>query len=240
MSVWNLSGTSQQQAIINDALAKCDFPYDRLVAGLQKQTGNSTIVVEWSDLSRSTEASNEKSSISHVISSPENRAATLGLAWTNGRIQIDQSLINDTRLAQEVFLAESAHMVDFFYMTDADRTEVKRVMHGGSTAQDGHDWFDVGPYETWTGEAFMGQFIKSFAPTVKVTLTQFVHQQTIESTAAVRRLLLRDSVPTPPVAGVAMKFTANDVATLDKWAASPHIWRNATSAAKAWKNGQRT
>ncbi len=251
MTVFALSGTPTQNAIVQAALDACDFPFDRLAAGLQAQTGRTTIPVEWADLSsygaRGVRAAGEHDhehddewGTGHPVSDPEARAQVLGLAWTNGRVQLEAGLEQNARLAQEVFLSEGAHMVDFFYMTDADRQGITDALHGGPAAEHGHGWFDVGPYETWAGEAFMGQFIASFAPSVGVTLTQFVHRPSAESSAAVRKLLLREpeapEQPEPETDPLA-RFP---YAELDAWAGKRRAWwpryaRAAADAYLAWR-----
>lgn len=44
--------------------------------------------------------------------------------------------------------------------------------------------------------------------------------------------------PTPPSNTITRTFTVADAATLDQFAASPHVWRRATGAAGAWKRGK--
>jgi hypothetical protein len=101
--------------------------------------------------------------------------AALGLAWYSGKISIEQSLINEPDVAREVFLAEGAHMLDFFFMTSEHRRKIFSVYHEGSEDAHGHDWFDdqedVGDpnvrnpdYWSWVGESFMSGFIFAYAP----------------------------------------------------------------------------
>lgn len=234
--MWELRGTESQNRIVQDALKLCDFPFERLVDSLREQTGGRvTIPVEWADLS--TAGANaargaEEWGKGHPI---EARSAVLGLAWSNGRVQLDVRLEGDARLGHEVFLSEGAHMVDFFYMTDPDRAAVTAALHpdGGN---DGHAWFDQGSYESWVGEAFMGQFVAAFAPAVGVTLTQFLHRPTVASTSLVRQLLLREEAPGAPD----VPATPFPYEQLDRWAARVARWwpkyqRDAVSAYLEWK-----
>jgi hypothetical protein len=246
VSIFALSGTPAQQALVQSALAACDFPFDRLVEKLQAQTGRTTIPVEWADLSRYAATVSEaaaKGGHAHVhegddtadpLRAPDGRAATLGLFWYSGRIQLDLSLEAQPDLAREVFLSEAAHAVDVFYATDEERAAIAAAWH--PAGPDEHGWFDVGEYETWMGEGLMGAFCRAFAPSIPVTLTQFVHPATPEIAAVVRRVLLREPEPTPdadPLAGF-------PYAELDAWAARRRPWwsryaRVAADAYLAWR-----
>lgn len=44
--------------------------------------------------------------------------------------------------------------------------------------------------------------------------------------------------PTPNPSSTTRTFTQEELAALDEWADSPHIWRKATKAAKAWKSAK--
>lgn len=128
----------------------------------------------------------------------EYRHKVLGLAWYSGKVSLDITLINDPELAQEVFLSEGAHMVDFFWMTPTQRQDIFNAFHGSTTnpPDHNHSWFDVGPYNTWVGEAFMGGFIKAFS-NIQVSIP-FVHEPTPYVAARIRDIL--KSEPTAPTA----------------------------------------
>ena len=157
--IFELRGTPSQQALVERALARCDYPFDRLAAGLAAQAGRSVIPVEWTDLS-AYGARGHGDIEAHVLF----RERVLGLAWYEGRISIEQSLEAQPELAQEVFLAEAAHMVDFFALTDEQRAAIVRAYHG--EALDAHGWFDVGGYGEWVGEAWMAGFTLAFSDVV--------------------------------------------------------------------------
>ncbi len=224
--IWNLQGTENQQRIAREGLALCDFPFDRLAEQLRTEVGRDSIPVEWADLSRYNAAPvvayngitvenvavtwtqphnhvHEDGETAHPIERVvEGRRRVLGLAWYSGKVTLDTSLENDPRLAHEVLLAEGAHMVDFFYMTNAHRVGVINALHrdqlpasfqvdnGGPLGLDGHQcgWFDVGPYSMWVGEAMMEAFIESFSP-VQVTI-QLGHPVSPVQAIYIRRLLL--------------------------------------------------
>jgi hypothetical protein len=211
--IWNLQGTQAQQRIVRDALASCDFPFERLAPQLRSEAGRDSIPVEWADLSRYA-ASNEAAPGEHIHVHEHGdtghpiervvggRARVLGLAWYSGRVTLDLSLERDPRLAAEVFLAEGAHMVDFFYMTDQHRRAIVNTLHhdqlpdnhpiidGQPLGLDGHEcgWFDVGPYGMWVGESLMEALIESFL-NVKVTI-QLGHPVSPVAASYIRRVLL--------------------------------------------------
>lgn len=210
--IWTLQGTPEQQAIVQEALNGCDFPFERLRSNLNA-AGRLAIPVDWQDLSRyvgsSEKASTDHSHVhegndtGHPIERVVNgRSRVLGLAWYSGRVTLDQSLVSDPRLAREVFLAEAAHMVDFFYMSDWQRRAIVNALHhqqlpdntpivdGQPFNLDNHTcgWFDVGPYSMWVGEAFMEGFIESFS-SERVTIN-LGHPVSPVQAAYIRRALL--------------------------------------------------
>jgi hypothetical protein len=158
-----LQGSPAQQALVQQALDRCDFPWELLRLRLQATTGRSTIPVEWADLSRWAQAEGDAVGHQPGVHPLAPRGRTLGLAWYSGKVSLDLSLEAEPELAGEVFLAEAAHMTDFFWMSDAQRAAVYAVFHGGQTAEHGHGWFDVGGYRDWVGEAYMGGFIQAFS-----------------------------------------------------------------------------
>lgn len=207
-----LSGTEPQKKVAADALAVCDFPFERLLPSLQRE-GRQTIRVEWADLSRYT-ASTEKAGHDHVhdgdaVAHPvervvDGRARVLGLFYLppHTRIVLDLSLERSPRLGMEVLLAEAAHAVDYHYMTPDMRRAFVNSVHrdqlnpsyltddGVAFHLDGHEcsWFDVGPYDMWVGEAFMEGFVEAFAPSVPVTI-QLSHPVGWEDVAVIRYAL---------------------------------------------------
>lgn len=211
--IWDLQGTENQNAIIRTALDACDFPFELLVPKLSSTKGKVRIPVDWADLSTygaqavrgaeqgtSTHTGHHDNHVhDHSVGEYdllEYRSRVLGLAWYSGRVTMDISLERDHQLAREVFLSEGAHMVDFFYMTDEQRQAIALAFHGGDATPHGHDWFDVGSYREWVGEAFMGGFIKAFASTIPVTIP-FVHPATAPVGLEIRRILLPAPPPTP-------------------------------------------
>jgi len=180
--ILQLEGTANQQNVSKAILNRCTFPLDALIPGLQAATGRQTIPVQWSDLSHygasmanSEGHQHEGDAEAHPV---ERRERVLGLAWTNGRIELDLSLEGNLELAGEVLLSELAHMVDFFLMSPEQRVAFWNLFHykdsvaqlaPGADIQDGkdlghgHGWFDVGGYYSWAGEALMGVIVKAYS-----------------------------------------------------------------------------
>lgn len=250
MSIFHLMGNEPQNAIVRQALSLCDFPWDRMLPELQKEAGRSAIPVEWADLSRwSAKLAEAKATSGHLHVHEDGdtghaidyRNRVLGLAWYSGKISLDISMISNPALAREVFLSEGAHMVDFFYMTQQERDWLSA--HWDPADSPAIDWFDVGPYETWMGEAFMGLFCASFAPGVPVTLTQFTHAVTPQLAQDTRKMLLRQSPPPDLKAPPAPPAPAEPFPyePLDYWASRERRWwsrysRNAAQAYKNWRS----
>lgn len=193
--VWELLGTENQNRIIQDALNRCTFPFELLVPGLQAQQNKSTIPVEWGDLSvYGARMSADPSGHDHVHENGDTahpiefRNRILGLAWYSGKVSVDISLENDEPLAQEVFLSEGAHMVDFFYMSDEQRDAIWRAYHDGDDAPHDHGWFDVGTYADWAGESFMNTFCLAYSDIVP-QMDYFTHKSTPEVVIVTRQAL---------------------------------------------------
>lgn len=206
--MWNLQGTPQQWALVQQALDRCDFPFDRMSPSLQRE-GKTGIDVAWADLSRYNHngaAAHDHADGAHTVTREvDGRARVLGLFYLppHTRIVLDTSLTTRPELAWEVFLAEAAHAVDYHYMTNDMRLAVWNALHDDhqdlpavTTVDEsgdlghGHSWFD-GPagYGTWVGEAFMEAFVRSFAPTVPVTIA-LDHPTSEYAAGVIRKALL--------------------------------------------------
>lgn len=208
--IFDLQGGPYQNRIIQQAVDGCKFPFEALLPGLYQQTGKSLIPVEWVDLSRySNTVAAESSGHEHYIEPPKKsmfrkhggsdeghvvadaRKRALGLAWYSGKISIEQDLENDPRLAAEVFLAEGAHMIDFFFMDDHDRTAIFAAYHDGDPTAHDHGWFEETgnqDYWSWVGESFMGGFIQAYTDE-QVTLDSFVHKSPEAIGPVIRQIL---------------------------------------------------
>lgn len=221
--VWNLAGTARQQELVRAALTACSFPFDQLAASLARE-GKTAIDVTWEDLSRYSAQLEQKSADDHqhfhdgdaevspVIREVEGRQRVLGLFYLPPytRIVLDSSLEGAPQLAQEVFLAEAAHAVDYHHMDNEMRLAVWNALHPAAQlpagtvipesgdVDHGHSWFD-GPagYATWVGEAFMEVFVAAFAPAIPVTI-RLAHPVSSAAAAAVRAALVPEP-ETPPV-----------------------------------------
>ena len=152
--IWDLSSqTPTQRAIVESALARCDFPFDRLLPLLQSQARRSTIAVTWEPLEPYVggSAGHDHASF-HVVAA---RARVAGLAWTDGRIMLAPWLEAQPAGAVEVFLAEAAHQVDVFFLNAEQRRAIWNLFHPtseGKAHDEAHGWFET-PFSGWTGGA---------------------------------------------------------------------------------------
>lgn len=230
MSIFDLAGTEQQNGLVRQALDVCTFPFDRLADSLRAE-GRTAVRVEWADLSRRFEAFADATDIglrtalnddhSHVhdgdaVAHPierviDGRRRVLGLFYLppHTRIVLDTTLEQHPTLAQEVFLAEAAHLVDYHYMNEQHRLSIVNLLHdddlppshpvgdGVAFQLDGHtcSWFDVGPYAMWVGEAMMESFIEAFS-SLSVTIA-LGHPTSPEVATQVRRLLVPEADKAP-------------------------------------------
>lgn len=234
--VFDLSSlTENQRRIIVDAIDRTDFPWLALQSELQLEKNKSYIPVEFEDLSRyvqiaveqqhqhqRAEVSDEvrKTSTPHIHTGHFHvdeegdlghgilfRNRVLGLAWYSGRVSIDISLESEPEYAIEVFLAEGAHMIDFFYMIPNHRRDIFKIYHPDMTdeqivAHTDHGWFEEtgnNDYWSWVGESFMAGFIRAYTRlgSVQVTLDNFIHHSPVEAGKPIRKVLT-PSLPEDP------------------------------------------
>lgn len=162
--------------VIQGALNACDYPFIRI----RRRTGK-RVPVTIGDTSRSAAATaseaHDNGQAFHALNDPENRRAALGLFWLPtaehpaGRIEVSREIMDDVPLAQEVFLAEAAHAVDYGAMTDEQRTALFAIVHHGEPAPHGtHGWWEErggqNYWADWVGEVWMNLFLRSFAPSL--------------------------------------------------------------------------
>lgn len=204
---WNLQGTSTQNALVQQALDACDFPFDLMAPSLAAE-GKSAIQVDWADLSRYHDgvAVHEHDAGAHtIVREVDGRARVLGLFYLPPytRVVLDSSLVTRPLLAQEVMLAEGAHAVDYHWMVHndgmrravwnalhADHEDVTTTVPESGDVGHGHSWFDgAGGYATWVGESFMEAFIRAFAPTIPVTIA-LSHSVSSQAADEIRAALL--------------------------------------------------
>jgi hypothetical protein len=211
--MWNLAGTPAQNALVQQALDRCDFDFRKCLPSLARE-GKTAVRVEWADLSRySAVAYKPTGDHSHVhdgdaVAHPierevDGRMRVLGLFYLPPytKIVLDLGLERTPLLAQEVFLAEGAHCADYQYMTREHRRRVVNAMHrdqlppGADTADgiafnlDGHtcSWFDVNTYAWWCGESMMQMFIEGTSD-IPCTI-RLAHPVGPEDRAVVREIL---------------------------------------------------
>ncbi len=149
----------------------------------------------------------------------------LGLFWLSGRIEVHNG-IRDDGLFAEVLLSEVAHAVDQYTLTDADRNRLQQEWH--PDGPDEHTWFDKGPYETWSGEAFMGLFVAAYSD-LPVSLDQFVHGPDAATVA-----LLQSMGPAPAVRYVGCRWSQVFHREAAHWySCAAHTWTSRGDAIAA-------
>lgn len=222
--IFDLRGNPTQNALIEDALTHIDFPWERLLPGMMLQTQRTRIPVEFTDLNRYA-VSDDKPVDSHshhitdgfdsahVLFGPataleehdhDARHAALGLAWYSGKISLEQTMTPE--LTREVFAAEVAHMVDFFYLDADQRAAIFQLYHGTEVSAHEHGWFEEtgnNEYWSWVGESFMAGFTYAFSDIAPVGADWFDHPSLPEYGPRIRSIVLKEVVteepPTPPI-----------------------------------------
>lgn len=208
--MWALTGTASQNALVQQAIDRCHFDFTKCLASLAGE-GRASVRVEWADLSRYAASEGKAHDHVHVgdaVAHPvervvDGRSRVLGLFYLppHTKIVLDVGLERDPVLAQEVFLAEGAHLADYHYMTSEHRRLFVNALHtdqlppGANTDDgtafylDGHtcSWFDVGGYAWWVGESLMEAFCEATSD-VPVTIA-LAHPVGPEDRAVVRGFL---------------------------------------------------
>lgn len=146
----------------------------------------------------------------HIIHTNDNVAAVLGLFWFAGPqaplLEIHSPLVqSNPGLAQLVFLAESSHFLDYYYMLPTDKwRRVLAIYH--PNGPDSHIWLPDGRrgggnaiYKDEVGESFMGGAIMAAAPSFDISPLNFFTHPTTPAIAAQIRPLLPLAVSAPPV-----------------------------------------
>lgn len=195
-----------QRGQILRAIRRCEFDFTLCLPRLKAEQNRDKIPVTYEDLSRfNNQQVRNKNTHTHSTSDShhdgfhtiEFRNRVMGLAYYSGAVVIELSLIGHPDLAQEVFLAEGAHMVDFFVTTPEQRANLFDVFHGSNptdgpdTGQHDHGWFEEtgnNDYWSWVGESWMSGFILAYSDVV-ASFTGFVHLVDEEKAQELRRVL---------------------------------------------------
>ena len=164
--VFSLAGSATQQATVKAALARCDFPFERLKPGL-RQAGLSNVKVFWQSMGE----------------------GSLGWASTGGEVAISDSISG--LQAQRTAILELGHAVDFFYMTPEMRNQIVRLWH--PDASDNHDWFGSTRYWDQNGEAFSALFLWAFTDEEMWFDAGYSHKPSRELAAQVRAILPQET-----------------------------------------------
>jgi len=224
--IWHTTGLNVwQRPAVEAIINECTFPWKRLEPLVTQVRGEPFIPVISSDLSRFRGAADhhvhESGRLGHII---EVREQVLGLFWSDGKIEIEQS-IRDETLVKEVFLAEAAHSVDYFLpLTDAKKKSIALLLHGGII--DSHTWWEIRDYgEEYyrlMGESFMALFTLAYS-NIEPWQEAFEHKATKTMVPEVYAILgiwpatePTDPVPLPPVPEGPPSFS-NLLLRLIKW-----------------------
>lgn len=206
MGIFNVHGTAEQKAWIEEANALVRFDPNVMLPGLKAETGKSQIDVYFRNLG---------SSIG-------------GTASTDGVEELNTSL--SKLAAQQIHVMEGyAHMTDFFYLTEAQRKAIYELWH--PNGPDGHSWFEPSSYWNMVGEALMDLFVWGFTPWR--TQSSFVHKPTEAIAAKLPAIYGAVKPPLPPpqppplgtftelllkiVKGLLEQFKAQAAATPGQW-----------------------
>jgi hypothetical protein len=210
-------GTTNQNSIVVEGWAHCDFPDPLLLPGLRAKTGRSSIPVSWRNLNTQVAAQRrERSEVgSHANEGVvDGRRMTLGLFWYSGEIELDLSLEPYPLKAAEVLVAEGAHAQDRFHMTPDMRRAIWEQWHPGEqTAQHDteHGW--TVPFVDWQGgmsepgeevpyfdtgiEAWMSAFLLAYTDIEPTLDDPYAHRTTRETARAIREIVTPDLGPPP-------------------------------------------
>lgn len=209
---WNLTGTDEQQKIVQEALDKVMFPWDKLSLPGVPEIG-------WRDLNTMA-ASIVNNPLprqhEHDGDEPEplagklnGRKYILGVFYPlSARIYVDNALVDYPELAQSTVSAEIAHSVDeFLPLTDDQRTAIMRLMHSGS--EDDHTWWekvDYGAeYYSLIGESFMQAFTIAYSDMPFGNASDFVHSLRYDQIPELRKIVgIERTDATPPTETPAM------------------------------------
>lgn len=192
--------TRPQRLIIDGAIARCDFPFELCLPALHDRWGRRSIVVTWEPLEPYLGGvGHEHDESVHATAHPvQARGRVAGLAWTDGRIMLAPWLESESALAVEVWLAEAAHQVDFFFISQDQRRALFALFHHGDpTPHDDHGWFEEAGnqnYWDWVGESWMAAFTLAYSDVVPDWM-DFSHRVTAEARDTIRSIL---GVPMPP------------------------------------------
>lgn len=212
MFAWDLSGLSPDHAdVVKGALKACDYPFGRI----RRSTGKKVpvTVADLSRWNRTVAVQNHYPSDTLVLAVAVHgedvhvlagyRQQAYGLYWLPtdehpaGRVELSDKIMGSTALAQEVFLAEAAHAVDYGSLTDLERVRIFAIVHGGDSNPHGtHGWWEERGgqdyWADWVGEAFMGLFMRAFAPSLTRPMENnqpWEHRLTDDMALQVRRYL---------------------------------------------------
>lgn len=119
------------------------------------------------------------------------RNAVMGLAWYSGIVDVEKELLTESpSLAKMVFLAEGAHMTDFFYLSPDQRGRIYDAYVDDDYGDTDVGWFEeLGNQDYWKfiGEHYMVGFIEAF--TSKDVRWGFEYETTSNIAQSIREIV---------------------------------------------------
>lgn len=166
-SIFDVSALDREgEAAVSLALQRCDYFFDRIRPGLKTKGGANSVPVRWGKL---------PSDLNAEVALPRKPILTVNVDLKGAPVEEVATII----------LGESAHLVDQFHMTAAQRNAIVAAFGGGK-------WFSGAAYEDQIGESFMGGFIYAFSdfkPLKDDHIDIFTHQPTPAIGKEIRRIL---------------------------------------------------
>lgn len=196
-TIFDLRGTTTQQSIVKSALDKIMFPWTRIVPP------NGKFIIGWANLNGQTlknaklhkgDHPGKDTDVDPLEGEINGREYILGVFYpSSGNIYIDNALVKYPDIAKTTVSAEIAHLVDYFLpLTNAMRTQISNLMHGGDATDHGHSWWekvDYGAeYYTLVGESFMQAFTVAYSD-MPFSTTEWTHFITKAQAPALRKIL---------------------------------------------------
>ena len=185
-NVWDLTGTSQQQEIVKGALDKIMFPWGKL------RLPTAPVEIGWDYLNGQVrQHGNKHEGAEPLMGMIDGRKYILGVFYPGiGSIYIDNALVNYPGAAQTTVSAEIAHSADEFFMTDAMRQQVMKLVDIENYEDTWWEKVDYNTeYFTLVGEGFMQMFTLAYSDIIFIGAEAFSHRITAEQAPEIRRIL---------------------------------------------------
>lgn len=164
VGIFEVEGTPDQVQAVRNGLARCDYPWERLLPGVYER----------------------------ALRAPRVKFTSIpgyGMyrPWDVTLLITDKGSMTSWR---SIFLMEIAHAVDYLTLTQADQMALHTLFHGGDEVH--NPWRTADTYANRAAEAFMYAFMRAFAPTT-TEKTTFGHHD-ISDVDTIREIVLRRKI----------------------------------------------